>query len=74
MCFRPVLLAYKAQCKRMQTGDDRWWAPHERHHRRVSQRIRTILTKPFVMLATEPMLLALTVYLSVRIHTLLTLK
>lgn len=50
----------------MQTGDNRYWAPLEKHKPSLSERIKHVTTRPFVILVHEPMLIATTVYMSVR--------
>lgn len=62
--YAPVILKKKAQRLRKETGDDRWYAPIERHKTTWRQRINDIILKPFIMLALEPMLLAITIYMS----------
>ena len=57
--------ALAAQRKREETGDDRYYAPIEHKRVPVSQRVRDILGKPFKILFSEPMLIAITVYQSV---------
>ncbi|OJT09245.1 hypothetical protein TRAPUB_14320 [Trametes pubescens] len=62
--FVPVILVKRAQKLRKETGDDRYWAPLERSTMSTGQRIRHILGRPFVVLAREPMLIAITLYMS----------
>ena len=61
----PMLLVYKARKLRKETGDDRYFAPLERQQVTPMERVENILGKPFKMLIYEPMLLAITVYMSV---------
>lgn len=63
--YAPVILKHKAQRKRKETGDDRWYAPLEAKKEPMGRKIVNILTKPFKMLAFEPMLQAVTIYMSV---------
>lgn len=63
---RPVLLVKRAQRKRKETGDDRYWAPLERQQLTLSDRFKQVVAKPFIVLFTEPMLMAMTLYMGVR--------
>jgi len=62
---RPRLSALAAQKKRKETGDNRYYAPIERKRASLSQRARDIVGKPFKILFSEPMLVAITIYQSV---------
>ncbi|KAG8985914.1 hypothetical protein FRB90_004367, partial [Tulasnella sp. 427] len=61
--YAPVILKKKAQRKRKETQDARWCAELEARKTPLKQRIENVLGRPFRMLATEPMLMALTLYL-----------
>ena len=61
----PVLLIKRAQEKRKAHNDDRWWAPMERNKPTLSQRVQRVAARPFVILFSEPMLMAITLYMSV---------
>lgn len=61
----PVLFVKKAQAKRLETGDNRYWAKLERQDINVKQRAKKVLSQPFIVLFAEPMLIALTLYMSV---------
>ena len=63
--LRPILLVRRAQKKRKETGDDRYWAPLEKNKMTFSARVKHILARPFIVLFKEPMLIAITVYMSV---------
>ena len=65
LACRPVLLVKKAQQKRKETGDDRYYAAMERESFTFTQRIENVLARPFKMLLFEPMLLVITIYMSV---------
>ena len=62
---RPRLSVLAAQRKRKETGDDRYYAPKECRHTPFIQRLQDILGKPFRILFSEPMLIAITFYQSV---------
>jgi hypothetical protein len=62
---RPRLAALAAQRKRKETGDERYYAPIERRNIPISQRLQDIVEKPFKVLFSEPMLIAVTLYQSV---------
>lgn len=56
----------KAAAKRRETGDDGYYAPLEREPKKTfSRRAEEVLLKPFKVLFQEPMLQAITVYMSV---------
>ena len=56
----------KAEKIRKQTGNSKFYAPLEREAKKsLSERLNHILAKPFKVLFQEPMLIALTVYMSV---------
>lgn len=62
--FAPVLLAKKAK-KLRKEGNEKAWAPHERTDWSVGGVAKRTLLRPFQILALEPMLLLITIYLSV---------
>ncbi|KAI0475626.1 major facilitator superfamily transporter [Xylariaceae sp. FL0804] len=62
--YAPLLLRWKAAHLRRITGDDRFRAEHEIVEATLLSRLRVSMTRPFVMLR-EPIIIAMTVYLSV---------
>ncbi|GMK54079.1 hypothetical protein CspeluHIS016_0106650 [Cutaneotrichosporon spelunceum] len=62
--YGPIILKKKAERLRKETGDGRWYAPIERHPHDTKTRFKDILLKPFIMLFLEPMLMAVTIYMS----------
>ena len=56
----------RARDQRRKTGDQRWWAPMERNKPTFRQRLKRVAARPFVVLFSEPMLIAITLYMSVR--------
>lgn len=62
----PVLLATKAHKLRQSTKDDRYYAPMEANTLPLGQRVESTLSKPFKLLFLEPMMMATTLYMSVR--------
>lgn len=62
---RPVLLARKARRMRKETGDSQYYSPLEADKQPFGHRVKKVLGTPFEMLAKEPILQALTVYMSV---------
>ncbi|TIC02435.1 MFS general substrate transporter [Wallemia mellicola] len=60
--YEPVLLVWKAKKLRKETQDTRYVAPKELQTKGMSGVMNDIFTKPFVMLAYEPMLAALSFY------------
>ncbi|KAL0951355.1 hypothetical protein HGRIS_008059 [Hohenbuehelia grisea] len=62
--YRPILLVRKARRLRKETGDERYWAPLEKQSRTVAQTLEHTLARPFKILFREPMLIAITLYMS----------
>ncbi|EKG09256.1 Sugar transporter conserved site [Macrophomina phaseolina MS6] len=51
--YAPVLLRKKAAEMRAQTGDERWWSRYE-NKAEFSQLLKVNLSRPFIMMFTEP--------------------
>lgn len=49
---------------RKDTGDDNYYAPIEKVTMTFAKRLETILVRPFKMFFLEPMLFAITIYMS----------
>ncbi|KAK3068873.1 hypothetical protein LTR53_013236, partial [Teratosphaeriaceae sp. CCFEE 6253] len=62
--YGPTLLKRKAQRLRKQTGDERYWHPHERAKITVTNIVTKYLSRPLQMLVTEPMILCIAIYAS----------
>ncbi|KAI0053376.1 MFS general substrate transporter [Auriscalpium vulgare] len=62
--YGPTLLVHKAQRLRKETGDSRWYAPLEVKNESWGRRVNNILATPFKVLFREPMLMAITAYMS----------
>ncbi|RDB28449.1 Efflux pump FUB11 [Hypsizygus marmoreus] len=62
--YSPILLVRKAESKRKETGDNRYYAPMEKDTMTTLQRAEHVLARPFVIFFQEPMLIALTLYIS----------
>ncbi|KAF8973708.1 MFS general substrate transporter [Flammula alnicola] len=62
--YAPVLFVQKARAKRLETGDNRYYARLERADVSFMARVEHTLARPFVILFYEPMLIALTLYMS----------
>jgi hypothetical protein len=60
--FPRAVLKVKAQRKRKETGNQRWWAPIEKSDRSITQTILHSCTTPCKLLAQEPMCLLLCLY------------
>ncbi len=67
--YGPVLLARKAERKRKETGDNRYYAPKEVDKPEIGRRLYNILAMPFKILFLEPMLIAIVVYQSVSTYS-----
>ena len=62
--FSPVLLKRRAQRLRKETGDERYWHPHESQKIDLNNILTKHLSRPVKMLITEPMVTAIAVYAS----------
>ncbi|KAK2003694.1 major facilitator superfamily transporter [Colletotrichum falcatum] len=62
--FGPLLLRWKAAHYRRITGDDRFRSEHEIVDATLFTRLKTSMTRPFLML-TEPIIMAMTLYITV---------
>lgn len=62
--YAPLLLRWKAKHLRRATGDDRYRSEHEIVKATLLSRLKVSMTRPFLMF-TEPIILAMTLYLSV---------
>ncbi|PTD06814.1 putative efflux pump kojT [Fusarium culmorum] len=62
--YGPLLLQWKAAHYRRITGDDRFKCEHEIADASLFGRLKVSMTRPFLML-TEPIIIAMTLYLSV---------
>ncbi|KAL5589674.1 hypothetical protein FOVSG1_011541 [Fusarium oxysporum f. sp. vasinfectum] len=62
--YGPLLLQWKAAHYRRITGDDRFRCQHEIADASLFSRLKVSMTRPFLML-TEPIIIAMTIYISV---------
>ncbi|KAI6119007.1 MFS general substrate transporter [Pisolithus croceorrhizus] len=62
--FQPVILVRKARKVRKQTGNERYYASFETQKFSFTERMEHILARPFKILFHEPMLIAITCYMS----------
>lgn len=62
--YGPVLLKWKAQRLRRETGNNRLWHPHERIKLDIKSIITKQLSRPLMMLLVEPMVTAICLYAS----------
>ncbi|KAH7920091.1 MFS general substrate transporter [Leucogyrophana mollusca] len=62
--YTPILLVKKAKALRKQTGDERYHAAMEIQQFSFAERVEGVLARPFKILFTEPMLMAITLYMS----------
>ncbi|EJD04165.1 MFS general substrate transporter [Fomitiporia mediterranea MF3/22] len=63
--YAPVIMASKAKAMRLRTGDDNYYAPIEKEEKEHwLKRIEHTVARPFKILFQEPMLIAITVYMS----------
>jgi len=63
--YPPLLLSWKARHLRRLTGDNRYYAEHEIIRIPLSMRLRTALPRPFIMAFYEPVIVLITLYMSV---------
>ncbi|KAJ7487470.1 MFS general substrate transporter [Mycena galericulata] len=62
--YAPIIYVRMAEKKRLETGDDAWKAPLEITTFSFLERAENVVARPFKVLFQEPMLLAITVYMS----------
>lgn len=62
--YEPVLLKKRAAQKRIETGDNRYWHPHEDVELDLHSIARKQLIRPLRMLATEPIVTVVAIYAS----------
>ncbi|KAK6218777.1 hypothetical protein LQW54_002702 [Pestalotiopsis sp. IQ-011] len=62
--YAPLILRWKAEHLRRLTGDDRYRSPHEIVDATLFSRLKISMSRPFLFLP-EPIVLAMTLYLSV---------
>ena len=62
--YGPTLLKWKAQRLRKETGDSRWWHPHESARITINNILTKHVSRPLRMLTTEPMVTAIALYAS----------
>ncbi|KAK0856761.1 hypothetical protein LTR03_001098 [Friedmanniomyces endolithicus] len=62
--YGPTLLKQKAQRLRKETGDQRYWHPHEAAKITFSNILTKHVSRPLKMLTTEPMVLCIAIYAS----------
>lgn len=63
--YLPVLLRQRAQQLREETGDDRYYAPIEKSDKSITRTILWSCTRPFQLMALEPMLTCLCVFTAI---------
>ncbi|KAG8682468.1 hypothetical protein FRC09_016756, partial [Ceratobasidium sp. 395] len=62
--YAPIILKQRAAKLRKETGDQRYFSAIERENLHWTKRLENILGRPFKMIVQEPMLLAVTLYMS----------
>ncbi|PCH34693.1 MFS general substrate transporter [Wolfiporia cocos MD-104 SS10] len=62
--FLPILTVKRAKKLRKETGDDRYWAPLERQKLNFGALAKQTLARPFAVLFQEPILIAISLYMS----------
>jgi MFS family permease len=62
--YAPVLLKQKAKRLRKETGDRRYWHPHEDNKLDFNSIVTKHLSRPILMLTTEPMVTCIAFYAS----------
>ncbi|KAI5121794.1 hypothetical protein M0805_009786 [Coniferiporia weirii] len=63
--YAPAIMVSKAKAMRVKTGDDKYYAPLEAEVKKsFMRRLEEIVARPFRILFQEPMLIAITVYMS----------
>lgn len=52
--YSPVILKEKAELRRKETGDERYWSRYDDRKISIVQLLRINLSRPFMMIFTEP--------------------
>lgn len=52
--YPPVILKQKAELRRKETGDERYWSRYDDRKTSIVQLLKTNLSRPFIMIVTEP--------------------
>ena len=52
--YAPAILRKKARVRRKERDDERWWSRYDEKKTRFFSLLKINLSRPFVMLATEP--------------------
>ena len=63
--YAPALLKKKAKIRRKETGDERYWSRYDDHRLSFVQLMKTNLSRPFVMIVTEPICIFWDVYIAI---------
>lgn len=63
--YAPLLLSWRAKHFREITGDDRYRSPLEVRRTTFLQRLGTAISRPFIMTWTEPIILLMSLYLTI---------
>jgi hypothetical protein len=63
--YHPVLLARRAKRMRAETGDSSYITVEEEFPIPISELVQANLVRPFIMLATEPILLLMSMYIAI---------
>jgi len=63
--YAPIILLEKAKRLRKETGNENYYAPIEKMEAlSFAKRVNNVLGRPFLILIREPMLIAITIYMS----------
>ena len=63
--YAPVILTRRAQLKRKQTNDPRYWSHYDQQRVSLTQRLRTALSRPFIMAVREPICIFWNTYVAI---------
>ena len=70
--YAPVLLSWKAKHMRDLTGDDRYVSPQEVQDTKFWDRLVHNVSRPFILLSYEPIVMLITLYLTVVYNLIIT--
>ena len=62
--YAPAILRKKAQLRRKETGDERWWSRYD-ERKSLFELLKVNLSRPFIMLVTEPICIFWDIYIAV---------
>ena len=63
--YAPLILTRQARLKREETNDSRYWSHYDQQRVSLIQRLRTALSRPFIMAVSEPICIFWNIYVAI---------